>query len=113
MGHKGGLNERGLDKLFEDGVGDLKVLLVRIGLDFQIIIGARAALIGRELEPIITGFFANQILVLRASPVGGEVDGLSDVALRIFLLDDERSAHLFGEATNHRLQLNLALQDQA
>ena len=62
--HEGWLDEGGFDKFFKDRVSDFEVLFIGVGFNFQLIVGTGAALIGREVEPIDTGFFANQILVL-------------------------------------------------
>ena len=97
------LNQRRLDQFLEQAVGDLEILVVRGDLRAEID-RALAAFVGRDVEPVVTAFLPNQILVLHAAPRPGEVDGAGDIPLGILVLDHECADHLLGHAYDHRLE---------
>ena len=103
MSDEGRLDQRWLDELLEQAVGDLEILVVRGDLRAEID-GALPAFVGRDVEPVVASLLADQLLVLYSAPRAGEVNGASDVALGVFVLDHECADHLLGHAGDHRLE---------
>ena len=92
MGDKGGLDERGLNQFFKDGAGDFKVLIFLADLGAQLV-GAFAAGLRGEVEPVSPGFFADEVLVFGALPIGGEVNDLGrGEFFRVWTTESKRAA---------------------
>ena len=109
---EGGLNQRWFDELLEDGTGHFEVFVLRadVAAELEVFDGHGAALGGREGEPVgdlAVGLrahgVADDVPVADAGPRGREVDGLGDLALGVFVLDDERVQHLLRDVADHAL----------
>ena len=60
MGDEAGIEGVLLNKLLKDLLGDLVVFEVIVDFELELGLGLGPALVGREVEPIITGGFLNQ-----------------------------------------------------
>src|SRR5262249_46342882 len=86
MRDEGGVDERRLDQLFENGLSNFEIDIFFPDLRTQLH-GEFAAAGGREVEPIGTGAFAHDVLIFDTTPRRSEVDRFGHVTFRVLMFD--------------------------
>ena len=84
------------NEFFENLLHDFVVFHVGGNFD-TFFVAALAALLGADVEKVLTGRFFDQIVIARAFPGASQVDGAQNIAFFVFVVDVQAAAEFFGE----------------
>ena len=99
-GDEAGIEGVFLDLLFEDLLDDFVVFHVFRKLDAEFV-ALGAALLGGDVEEVVTGDAFDEVVVVGALPWAGEIDGAEHFPVLVFVLDLQAAAEFLGEEAGH------------